>query len=186
LLQHHYAYHTSRTAQAHYVAGVQRILRAALSRAEYRLAHPTMLDFDYDLELEHLMEPCDLLRCGLAWAEQYAAALKVARMQPKGPSRKALVLAYRILAEAELLPALQGLTGKSLAHFIAEELASIGKKVSEGTVYRYLLATDPYDNNFINTEDNYSQAQEWIENRWPGLNTGRIRPLRHMQASAVE
>ena len=198
LLDFHYENLTSHNSRKALVAHLQVILKAAIKTAEYNLVHPSAKEIDgvtkqvrynlmdFVLEKPDLLNRHELLKYALERVVAWHQELNKARYQKKGPTKKVLVLAYRLLLDVdkalisdEIIPASYKAPDKSFAEFVTIELERKWEtKCSHDSVYKYLTTHNENAGVYIYKTNIYDESKVWIMKQWPQIQSSDIPSLR--------
>ena len=181
LLSYHYKGCKSLRSKTDLVARIRHLVHIALKQAQQRIDNPTAWDYECDPDLSVLTDPYNRLVYANQWVEMCERELKAVRFQPKDPSIKVVVLAYRLLLEAGELPPHLKAPNRALAQFIAEQQREKKQKGTSRTIYNYLICRNTESRCFINTKANHDAARAWIEEYWPKADVAKVRSLPNMQ-----
>lgn len=194
LLDFHYEKLTSYNSRKALVAHLQVILKAAVKTAEYNQIYPSAKEIDgvtkqvrynlmdFVLESGDLVKRYELLKYALERVVTWHQELNKARYQEKGPTKKVLVLAYRLLLNVdrvlisdELIPASYKAPDRGFAEFVTKELGRKWlTKCSRETVYKYLTTRNEDADVYIYKIDIYYESKAWIRRQWPQIQSSDI------------
>ena len=197
LLDFHYEKLTSHNSRKALVAHLQLILKAAVKTAEYNQVHPSAKEIDsvtkevgynlmdFVLESDDLAKRYELLKYALERVVTWHQELNKARYQEKGPTKKVLVLAYRLLLDVDralisddLIPASYKAPDRGFAEFVTSELErKWTTKCSLETVYKYLTTRNEDANVYVYKIDIYNESKECIRRQWPQIQSSHIPSL---------